>query len=173
MVKTEPHSKKRKAADTKMWGSSTSTSSNSSSRRGNSKGAVGSGGGGSRRGGGGTSGLFGLSSSGSSAISESKAEKLFEELCDDDDPGAASMEGECWDNRNRFDVASPFLMGGIHPSFYTTLLLRQEYVNYANSSISILSRMCAFSSCSGRWAPTRSPRRSRRRSGWPRVTNCN
>lgn len=163
--------------DTKM-GRSTSTSSSSSSRRGSSKGAVGGGGGGSRRGVGGTSGLFGmLSSSGSSAISESKAEKLFEELCDDDDPGAASMEGECWDNRNRVDVASPLLMGGgysvfTHPS-YTTLLLRQEYVSCANSSISIPSRMCAFSSCSGRWAPTRSPRRSRRRSGWRHVTNCN
>lgn len=81
-----------------MWGSSPSTSNSSSSRRGNNKGAAGGAGGGSRRGGG--SGLFGaMSPSGSSAINEGKAEKIFEELCDDDNPGAASMEGECWDSR--------------------------------------------------------------------------
>lgn len=36
-----------------------------------------------------------MSSSSSSGINEGKAEKIFEELCDDDDPGAAGMEGIC------------------------------------------------------------------------------
>lgn len=85
--------KKRKAtADSKMWGSSSPSSSSSRRKGGNS----------SRRGGGGTGGsgtgggAYGSSSmSSSSGINEGKAEKIFEELCDDDDPGAAGMEGIC------------------------------------------------------------------------------
>mmetsp|Transcript_15332 Transcript_15332/g.33240 ORF Transcript_15332/g.33240 Transcript_15332/m.33240 type:complete len:255 (+) Transcript_15332:62-826(+) len=73
---------KKRKADTKMWGSP-STSSSSSRRKGASS---------SRRGGGGSSSGGASSASG---INESKAEKMFEELCDEDDPGAASMEGIC------------------------------------------------------------------------------
>mmetsp|Transcript_21115 Transcript_21115/g.38195 ORF Transcript_21115/g.38195 Transcript_21115/m.38195 type:complete len:257 (-) Transcript_21115:232-1002(-) len=75
---------KKRKADTKMWGS-TSPSSSSSRRKGGSS---------SRRGGGGSSSAAygGASASG---INESKAEKLFAELCEEDNPGAANMEGIC------------------------------------------------------------------------------
>ena len=76
---------KKRKADTKMWGSP--SSSNSSSRR---KGASSS-----RRGGSGSGGSgYGGPSSSSSGINEGKAEKMFDELTEEDDPGAANMEGE-------------------------------------------------------------------------------
>ena len=72
---------KKRKADSKMWGSSPSSSSSSARRKG--------GGSSSRRGPG--SGAYHNNSSG---INESKAEKLFDQLCDEDNPCAASMEGE-------------------------------------------------------------------------------
>ena len=81
--------KKRKAAaggtTTKMWGSSSPTSSSnnaSSSRRKASS---------SRRVGG---AAVVVSSSGGN---DSKVEKMFEEICDEDNPDAASMEGKEYD----------------------------------------------------------------------------
>ena len=71
---------KKRKADTKMWGSPSSSSSASRRKGGGSS---------SRRGGGGSSANYG-----SSGINEAKAEKMFDELCDEDNPGAASMEGE-------------------------------------------------------------------------------
>lgn len=73
---------KKRKADSKMWGSSPSSSSSSARRKG--------GGSSSRRGPG--SGAYHNNSSG---INESKAEKLFDQLCDEDNPCAASMEGIC------------------------------------------------------------------------------
>mmetsp|Transcript_11821 Transcript_11821/g.21330 ORF Transcript_11821/g.21330 Transcript_11821/m.21330 type:complete len:260 (-) Transcript_11821:293-1072(-) len=77
---------KKRKADTKMWGSA-SPSSSSSRRKGSS----------SRRGGGSSSSsAYGsVGASGASGINEGKAEKLFAELCEDDNPDAASMEGIC------------------------------------------------------------------------------
>mmetsp|Transcript_13396 Transcript_13396/g.28978 ORF Transcript_13396/g.28978 Transcript_13396/m.28978 type:complete len:257 (-) Transcript_13396:197-967(-) len=74
---------KKRKADTKMWGSP-STSSSSSRRKGSS----------SRRGGGGSSsGAYGGASA--SGINEGKAERMFAELCEEDNPDAANMEGIC------------------------------------------------------------------------------
>ena len=79
--------KKRKAesASQNMWGSSSSPTS--PSRRNNNKQSSSS-----RRGGGGSA------SGGSGAyqrINEDSASKLFDEICDEDDPNVAGMEGEC------------------------------------------------------------------------------
>lgn len=77
---------KKRKADTKMWGSA-SPSSSSSRRKGSS----------SRRGGGG-SGHHGYGAGGgssSSGISEAKAGRMFADFCEEDNPGAASMEGIC------------------------------------------------------------------------------
>lgn len=76
--------KKRKAesASQNMWGSSSSPTS--PSRRNNKQSSS------SRRG--------GASSGGSGAyqrIDEDSASKLFDEICDEDDPNVAGMEGEC------------------------------------------------------------------------------
>jgi len=83
---------KKRKADTKMWGNP-SSSSNSSSRR------KGGGGSSSRRGGGGSSSASGYggagSSSSSSGINEGKAETMFDQLCEEDNPGAVDMEGIC------------------------------------------------------------------------------
>ena len=78
--------KKRKAesASQNMWGSSSSPTS--PSRRNNKQSSS------SRRGGGGSA------SGGSGAyqrINEDSASKLFDEICDEDDPNVAGMEGEC------------------------------------------------------------------------------
>lgn len=69
---------KKRKADTKMWGSPSSSSASSRRKAGGSS---------SRRGG-------GASAYSTSGINEAKAEKLFEEICDEDNPGAASMEGK-------------------------------------------------------------------------------
>ncbi|KAL7538651.1 hypothetical protein ACHAWF_006164 [Thalassiosira exigua] len=74
---------KKRKSDTKMWGS---PSTSSSSRR--------KGGSSSRRGGGGGYGAS-SSSAASSGINEGRAEKIFAELCEEDNPGAANMEGIC------------------------------------------------------------------------------
>ena len=77
--------KKRKAdSSSSMWGSSQSPSG---SRRSNNKQSSSSS---SRRGG-------GAGAQGSGAypyINEASASKLFEEICDEDDPHVAGMEGE-------------------------------------------------------------------------------
>ncbi|KAL7453738.1 hypothetical protein ACHAWC_006908 [Mediolabrus comicus] len=78
--------KKRKAesASQNMWGSSSSPTS--PSRRNNKQSSS------SRRGGGGSA------SGGSGAyqrINEDSASKLFDEICDEDDPNVAGMEGIC------------------------------------------------------------------------------
>lgn len=75
-----PGTKKRKADN--MWGSSPSSSSSSVRRKP-------AGGSSSRRGGSGVQAHL------NSGISESKAEALFDELCDEDNPNAATMEGIC------------------------------------------------------------------------------
>jgi len=70
-----------------MWGSGSSSQSPSSSRRSNKQSSS------SRRGGGGGGGAQG----GSGAypyINEESASKLFDEICDEDDPNVAGMEGE-------------------------------------------------------------------------------
>mmetsp|Transcript_19543 Transcript_19543/g.33310 ORF Transcript_19543/g.33310 Transcript_19543/m.33310 type:complete len:267 (+) Transcript_19543:112-912(+) len=86
--------KKRKAesnnssSSSSMWGSGSSQSPSSSSRRSNKQSSS------SRRGGGGGGGAQG----GSGAypyINEESASKLFEEICDEDDPNVAGMEGIC------------------------------------------------------------------------------
>ena len=78
--------KKRKAdSSSSMWGSSQSPSG---SRRSNNKQSSSSSS--SRRGG-------GAGAQGSGAypyINEASASKLFEEICDEDDPHVAGMEGE-------------------------------------------------------------------------------
>ena len=74
-----PGTKKRKADN--MWGSSPSSSSSSVRRKP-------AGGSSSRRGGSGVQAHL------NSGISESKAEALFDELCDEDNPNAATMEGK-------------------------------------------------------------------------------
>ncbi len=78
--------KKRKAesASQNMWGSSSSPTS--PSRRNNKQSSS------SRRGGGGASGG---SSGAYQRINEDSASKLFDEICDEDDPNVAGMEGEC------------------------------------------------------------------------------
>jgi len=85
--------KKRKAesnnssSSSSMWGSGSSQSPSSSSRRSNKQSSS------SRRGGGGGGGAQG----GSGAypyINEESASKLFDEICDEDDPNVAGMEGE-------------------------------------------------------------------------------
>mmetsp|Transcript_27524 Transcript_27524/g.39425 ORF Transcript_27524/g.39425 Transcript_27524/m.39425 type:complete len:167 (-) Transcript_27524:600-1100(-) len=84
--------KKRKAdSSSSMWGSSSSNSSSpSSSRRSSSNKQSSS----SRRGGGGGGG--GAQGSGAYPyINEEGASKLFEEICDEDDPNVAGMEGIC------------------------------------------------------------------------------
>ena len=77
--------KKRKAesASQNMWGSSSSPTS--PSRRNNKQSSS------SRRGGGGASGGSGAYQ----RINEDSASKLFDEICDEDDPNVAGMEGEC------------------------------------------------------------------------------
>eukprot|EP00985_Skeletonema_marinoi_P017827 scaffold9868_cov84-Skeletonema_marinoi.AAC.4 len=86
--------KKRKAesnnssSSSSMWGSGSSQSPSSSSRRSNKQSSS------SRRGGGGGGGAQG----GSGAypyINEESASKLFDEICDEDDPNVAGMEGIC------------------------------------------------------------------------------
>mmetsp|Transcript_22847 Transcript_22847/g.39087 ORF Transcript_22847/g.39087 Transcript_22847/m.39087 type:complete len:263 (+) Transcript_22847:49-837(+) len=79
---------KKRKADTKMWGSPSTSSSSSRRNKGGSSSRRGAGGGGS------SSGAYGASSS-MSGINEAKAGKLFDELCEPDNPGAASMEGIC------------------------------------------------------------------------------
>ena len=104
---------KKRKADTNMWGSP--SSSNSSSRR---KGASSSRRGGSGSGGG--SGYGGTSSS-TSGINESKAEKIFDELTEEDDPGAANMEGEL--------VASiMFACYRYYDSFYSVSLSLTKFI---------------------------------------------
>ena len=127
--------KKRKGAaaggtNTKMWGSSSPTSSSndtSSSRRKASS---------SRRVGG---GAVVVTSSGGN---DSKVEKMFEEICDEDNPDAASMEGKKYEFvqlyfwiKNLTKLSPP--------------LSPQEYANSANSSNSTPWRTCVFSSCYG------------------------
>ena len=73
-----PGTKKRKGDDTHMWGSHPAAASGrrkggSSARRGNTSGGGGSGGG--------------------SPIDEKKADAMFDEWCEADNPDAASMEG--------------------------------------------------------------------------------
>ena len=76
--------KKRKAdSSSSMWGSSQSPSG---SRRSNNKQSSSSS---SRRGGAGAQG-----SGAYPYINEASASKLFEEICDEDDPHVAGMEGE-------------------------------------------------------------------------------
>ncbi len=77
--------KKRKAesASQNMWGSSSSPTS--PSRRNNKQSSS------SRRGGGSASGGSGAYQ----RINEDSASKLFDEICDEDDPNVAGMEGEC------------------------------------------------------------------------------
>lgn len=79
--------KKRKAdSSSSMWGSSSNSSSPSSSRRSSNKQSSSS-----RRGGGGG----GAQGSGAYPyINEEGASKLFEEICEEDDPNVAGMEGE-------------------------------------------------------------------------------
>ena len=83
--------KKRKAGGTSnnMWGNSgPSSSSNSSSSRRKASSSS------SRRGGKNDS-VSGIVAGGlSSGINAGEVEKIFGEICDDDNPGTASMEGE-------------------------------------------------------------------------------
>mmetsp|Transcript_28336 Transcript_28336/g.44629 ORF Transcript_28336/g.44629 Transcript_28336/m.44629 type:complete len:265 (+) Transcript_28336:388-1182(+) len=84
--------KKRKAdSSSSMWGSSTSSSSSSpsSSRRSNKQSSS------SRRGGGGGGGAHQGNGGAYPYINEDGAGKLFEEICDEDDPNVAGMEGIC------------------------------------------------------------------------------
>lgn len=113
--------KKRKAesASQNMWGSSSSPTS--PSRRNNKQSSS------SRRG--------GASSGGSGAyqrIDEDSASKLFDEICDEDDPNVAGMEGEC------INVALVVIIIFISISdilfVYTTIKLFQEFANYVNNS---------------------------------------
>lgn len=84
--------KKRKAAaaaaggtTTKMWGSSSPSSAGNNASSSRRKAPS------NRRGGGAKSSAVAVSSSGGS---DSKAEKMFEEICDEDNPDAAGMEGK-------------------------------------------------------------------------------
>ncbi len=91
--------KKRKAdSSSSMWGSSNSSNSSSpsSSRRSGSNKQSSS----SRRGGGGAQG-----SGAYPYINEEGASKLFEEICEEDDPNVAGMEGELWNDIYLFLIA--------------------------------------------------------------------
>ena len=127
--------KKRKAdSSSSMWGSSQSPSG-SSSRRSNKQSSSSS----SRRGGGG-----GAQGSGAYPyINEASASKLFEEICDEDDPHVAGMEGEFCHILLLYvlqDVVSPVLLICLSNNHHYLLNANYEYkiqgsANYANNSI--------------------------------------
>ena len=168
--------KKRKAdSSSSMWGSSQSPSG---SRRSNNKQSSSSS---SRRGG-------GAGAQGSGAypyINEASASKLFEEICDEDDPHVAGMEGEfvlkfyrcmhcrmsllcCW---------SVSLIIIIIYSMHALYVLPNKFyiqgsANYANNSTLTPSKMSVFSSSYTNSALTKSPLKYPRRNGWRGVISC-
>ena len=76
---------KKRKADTKMWGSPASSSSSSRRKAG--------GGSSSRRGPGSGASAYAGGAGNMSGINESKAEKIFDDLCEEDNPNAADMDG--------------------------------------------------------------------------------